>query len=103
MTKQDVLETILKAVCHCTGIGVQEMSSRQKSKELNTARGVYYLLAHKLGYKQKDVCQLIGRSRPSCIITTKVYCNYYETKDPLTLRMYSDVRDEYFRIIDSEL
>ena len=92
--KQTVqLDMILATVEEVTGVSEREMSDRIKSLRINTARGVYFLVARQYGFHPFDVAKRLNRSRASCIITTKQYRWYYQCGDKSVVELVDKIRD----------
>lgn len=94
MPENEILNKLAQAVVEVTGIDQEMLFSREKKAVTSMARGVYYLLAKEMGIHPIKTSQFVGRSRASCITTTKQYQGYYDTGDKIVCQLVNEVKEK---------
>lgn len=93
MVSNNELKQISELVAETVGVSFEEMLSKQKNASLNMARGVFFLVCKLHNYHPKVVGKFLNRSRCSCILTTKQYLGYYDSKDKLVCSYVKQIED----------
>lgn len=90
--EQITLQMILRAVVDVSGVTFAELSGSGRSLKIDRARGAYYVIADEVGYKAKDMCKEIVKSRSGCTTVLKHYKGYMETNDAELFKLVQKIK-----------